>query len=107
MCAYLTDRLADFALDTRFEDLPAEVVKEAKRRLLDTLACAIGALPRRRSRAALPRESREILRPHSSAEASPHPTGPRSPTVCISVTSIATTRTSRSNRRTPVTTGPR
>jgi len=44
MCAYLTDRLADFALDTRFEDLPAEVVKEAKRRLLDTLACAIGAL---------------------------------------------------------------
>ena len=44
MCAYLTDRLADFALDTRFEELPAEVVKEAKRRLLDTLACAIGAL---------------------------------------------------------------
>src|SRR5271157_1972735 len=44
MCAYLTDRLADFALDTRFEDLPAEVVKEAKRRLLDSLACAIGAL---------------------------------------------------------------
>ncbi len=37
MCAYLTDRLADFALGTRFEDLPAEVVKEAKRRLLDTL----------------------------------------------------------------------
>src|SRR5271165_6651807 len=44
MSAYLTDRLADFALDTRFEDLPAEVVMEAKRRLLDTLACAIGAL---------------------------------------------------------------
>ncbi|MGZ3395794.1 MAG: MmgE/PrpD family protein, partial [Isosphaeraceae bacterium] len=44
MSTYLTDRLADFALDTRFEDLPAEVVMEAKRRLLDTLACAIGAL---------------------------------------------------------------
>jgi 2-methylcitrate dehydratase len=44
MRPYLTDRLADFALDTRFEDLPAEVVKEAKRRLLDTLGCAVGAL---------------------------------------------------------------
>ena len=44
MCAYLADRLAHFALDTRFEDLPAEVVMEAKRRLLDTLACAVGAL---------------------------------------------------------------
>ncbi len=44
MHAFLTDRLADFALGTRFEDLPAEVVQEARRRLLDTLACAIGAL---------------------------------------------------------------
>ncbi len=44
MHAFLTDRLADFALGTRFENLPAEVVYEAKRRLLDTLACAIGAL---------------------------------------------------------------
>ncbi len=35
MHAFLTDRLADFALGTRFEDLPAEVVQEARRRLLD------------------------------------------------------------------------
>src|SRR5690242_18343448 len=40
----LADRLADFALSTRFEDLPGDVVEEAKRRLLDAFACAAGAL---------------------------------------------------------------
>jgi 2-methylcitrate dehydratase len=40
----LAQRLAAFALSTRFEDLPAEVVSEARRRLLDALACAVGAL---------------------------------------------------------------
>ena len=40
----LADRLATFALSTRFEDLPREVVVEARRRLLDTFACAVGAL---------------------------------------------------------------
>lgn len=40
----LADRLAHFALSTRFEDLPLEVVNEAKRRLLDAFACAAGAL---------------------------------------------------------------
>ncbi len=44
MSATLADRLADFALSVRFEDLPAEVVAEAKRRLLDAFACAAGAL---------------------------------------------------------------
>jgi 2-methylcitrate dehydratase len=44
MSAYLADRLAAFALETRLEDLPDEVVVEARRRLLDTLGCAVGAI---------------------------------------------------------------
>ena len=44
MTATLADRLADFALSTRFEDLPETVVLEARRRLLDAFACAAGAL---------------------------------------------------------------
>ena len=40
----LADRLADFALSARFEDLPEAVVVEARRRLLDAFACAAGAL---------------------------------------------------------------
>jgi 2-methylcitrate dehydratase len=40
----LADQLATFALETRFEDLPPQVVAEAKRRLLDAFACAAGAL---------------------------------------------------------------
>src|SRR4051794_39084591 len=40
----LAERLAAFALETRFEDLPQTVVAEARRRLLDSLACAAGAL---------------------------------------------------------------
>jgi 2-methylcitrate dehydratase len=38
------ERLITFALETRFADLPPEVVREAKRRLLDTLGCAAAAL---------------------------------------------------------------
>jgi 2-methylcitrate dehydratase len=44
MRGFLADRLTEFALETRIEDLPAEVVVQTKRRLLDTLGCAIGAL---------------------------------------------------------------
>jgi 2-methylcitrate dehydratase len=40
----LADRLVAFAMSTRFEDLPGAVVVEARRRLVDALACAIGAL---------------------------------------------------------------
>jgi 2-methylcitrate dehydratase len=40
----LADRLADFALSTRFEALPQPVVVETRRRLLDSLGCALGAL---------------------------------------------------------------
>ena len=44
MTETLADRLAAFALSTRFEDLPEVVVAEARRRLLDAFACAVGAL---------------------------------------------------------------
>lgn len=40
----LADRLAEFALQTRYEDLPPAVVAEARRRLVDALGCAVGAL---------------------------------------------------------------
>jgi 2-methylcitrate dehydratase len=40
----LAERLVAFALDTRYDDLPAEVVAEARRRLVDALGCAVGAL---------------------------------------------------------------
>lgn len=40
----LTRTLADFTVGTRYEDLPAPVVREAKRLLLDTIGCAIGAI---------------------------------------------------------------
>ena len=40
----LADRLVDFSLSTRFESLPTTVVDEARRRLVDAYACAVGAL---------------------------------------------------------------
>jgi 2-methylcitrate dehydratase len=40
----LAERLADFTLETRFEDLPRAVVIEAGRRLLDSIACAVAAI---------------------------------------------------------------
>lgn len=44
MSETLADRLTHFALSTRFDDLPEPVMAEAKRRLLDAFACAVGAL---------------------------------------------------------------
>ncbi|CAN5617005.1 MmgE/PrpD family protein [soil metagenome] len=44
MTETLADRLTDFVLSTRFEDLPETVVVEARRRLMDSFACAAGAL---------------------------------------------------------------
>ncbi len=40
----LADRLAAFALATKFDDLPGPVVVEARRRWIDALGCAAGAL---------------------------------------------------------------
>ena len=38
-----TRRLIDYAMRTEFSNLPNEVVHECKRRLIDTLACVVGA----------------------------------------------------------------
>ena len=40
----LTQKLADFAINTTFEDLPLETVYESKRLLLDSIGCALGGL---------------------------------------------------------------
>jgi 2-methylcitrate dehydratase len=39
----LSKGLADYAAKVRFEDLPPEVIHEVKRRLIDSLGCALGA----------------------------------------------------------------
>lgn len=39
----LSHRLAEYANGLRFEDLPRAAIDEAKRRLVDTLGCALGA----------------------------------------------------------------
>lgn len=44
LAAPLTEAMAEFVAATRFEDLPSEVVREAKRLILDTLGCAYGAV---------------------------------------------------------------
>jgi len=41
----LTRALARFTATTSYEDIPRTVVHEAKRLLLDTIGCAVGALP--------------------------------------------------------------
>src|SRR5439155_13945620 len=39
----LAERMAEFAVGLKFEDLPTPVVHEVKRRVIDSLGCAIGA----------------------------------------------------------------
>jgi 2-methylcitrate dehydratase PrpD len=41
----LTERLVEYALTLSYEDLPPEVVERAKRLILDTVGCALGAAP--------------------------------------------------------------
>lgn len=41
----LAERLADYAARLSFEGLPAEVVHEVKRRVIDSIGCALGAFP--------------------------------------------------------------
>jgi 2-methylcitrate dehydratase len=42
--ATITQRMAEWAAAVRYEDLPASVVHEAKRYLLDSVGCALGGL---------------------------------------------------------------
>lgn len=44
MMTTLAERLAGYAAGLRYEDLPAPVVHEVKRRVIDALACAMGAM---------------------------------------------------------------
>src|SRR6185436_17398430 len=39
----LAERLAEFAIGLKFENLPPSVVHEVKRRVIDSLGCALGA----------------------------------------------------------------
>lgn len=39
---HIRDAMAELVLSIRYEDLPAEVIHQAKRLVLDTLACALG-----------------------------------------------------------------
>jgi 2-methylcitrate dehydratase len=41
----ITGKMADFTLGLRFEDIPADALKEAKRFLLDSVGCALAAVP--------------------------------------------------------------
>ena len=41
----LTERLVEYALALSYEDLPPEVVERTKRLILDTVGCALGAVP--------------------------------------------------------------
>jgi len=45
-----TQRLARFAVRTRFDDLPADVVDYTKLLILDSLACGVGASRMERTR---------------------------------------------------------
>ncbi|GAA4353737.1 MmgE/PrpD family protein [Variovorax defluvii] len=42
--ANIVDALADFSANTQFEQLPANVVQESKRLLIDSIGCALGGL---------------------------------------------------------------
>jgi 2-methylcitrate dehydratase len=44
MTKTLAQRIADYAAQLRFEDLPAPVIQEAKRRFIDSFATAVGAM---------------------------------------------------------------
>ena len=41
---YIRDAIAERTLEVQFEDLPAEVIAQAKSIVLDTLGCALGGL---------------------------------------------------------------
>jgi 2-methylcitrate dehydratase len=43
MTSTLAQRFAEYATVLRFEDLPPEVVREVKRRVIDSVGCALGA----------------------------------------------------------------
>jgi 2-methylcitrate dehydratase len=61
----IAEKLADYALGMRFEDLPSTVVHEAKRRFIDSIGCAVGAF-----NSEAPVRTRELVKKLTSKGAS-------------------------------------
>ena len=101
----LANRLAEYASQLRFEDLPAEAIHETKRRVIDSFATAVGAMDAEAYGVA----QRCALRVRSSPGASVLGGGKSSiewatsSTACSFATSITTIPTSP-RTRTPATT---
>ncbi|NKK87444.1 MmgE/PrpD family protein [Rhizobium leguminosarum bv. viciae] len=53
MSLSISQQLAQFTTSTRYDDLPADVVHESKRILLDSIGCAIGGIELHKSRIAV------------------------------------------------------
>lgn len=53
MSKTIIEQLADFSVDTRFEELPGAVVEECKRVLLDSIGCAVAAIDQTKGRAGI------------------------------------------------------
>ena len=51
--AGITQRIAEYALEARYEDIPDDVKMECKRILLDSLACALGGVATQKGRLAI------------------------------------------------------
>ncbi len=66
-----TELLARYATELRFEDLPAEVVHDAKLKLIDTLGCAIGAFDEEPCRIARALARRCVGRPPARRSLTP------------------------------------
>src|SRR5512147_471424 len=49
----LIEMLAQFAIDARFDDLPAEVVTETRRILLDSIGCALAGTTSERGKSGM------------------------------------------------------
>ena len=49
----ITDKLVDFTVDTKFDDLPQEVISKIKWSLLDSIGCALGGYVVDRARLAV------------------------------------------------------
>ena len=71
-----TAAIASYATEIRFEDLPAVVVHEAKRKLIDTLGCAMGAFDAEPCRIARAMARRSIGNPPAHILGTREPTTP-------------------------------
>ena len=104
----LAERLSAYAAGLRFEDLTPEAVHEVKRRLLDSLGCAMGAYRERaggdRPAAGADHDAARFPPPSSARATTPRRSWPPLPTASTSATSTTTTPTSPKSPRTPATT---